>query len=150
MKRLFFAFSAFALLASAAAVTAQEDVIKARQDFMKENGRLLYGQILPVVKGEKPFDAGEATATLQALNEQFQTLDVVALFPEGTSEGDTAADPAIWENFADFQAKADQVKVETAAAATANPQNVDALKTVFDAVNARCGACHEDYRQPED
>lgn len=144
MRRIAFALSAVALMAAAASADPIED----RQNFMQENGRLL-GALTPMVEGEQPFDAAEAMAMLQAFNEHVQTFDVAALFPEGSDEGDTRASPKIWEDWAGFQAAAEKLKADAAAAVAANPQDVDALKSAVGAIGANCGSCHEAYRLDE-
>lgn len=148
MKRIAVVFSTIALLASAAAV-AQEDPIKARQDFMKENGRLL-GALGPMAKGEQPFDAAQAMAMLQAFNEHAQMLDVEAAFPEGSHEGDTRALPAIWENFDEFKEHAEEFKADAAAAAASEPQDVQALQAAMGMIGENCSSCHEEYRRPKE
>ncbi len=145
MRRIAFALSAVAILASAAFAGPTED----RQAFMKENGRLL-GALSPMVKGEQPFDAAQALTMLDAFNTHAQTLDVATLFPEGSGEGDTAASPKIWEDFAGFQAQAANLKEDAAAAVEANPQDLDALKVAFGAIGENCGSCHETYRLKKD
>lgn len=145
MRRIAFAFSAIAVFATAAMAGPIED----RQAFMKQNGRLL-GALGPMAKGEQPFDAAQAIAMLQAFNEHSQTLDVAAMFPEGSEEGDTRASPKIWEDMAGFQAAVDEFKADAAAAAAANPQDVEALQAQMAAVGANCGSCHEAYRLSRD
>lgn len=148
MKRIAVGLSLLALAASAVMVVAQEDVIKARQDFMKENGRLL-GAMGPMAKGEQPFDAAQALSMLQAFNEHAQKLDVEAAFPEGSTQGKTRALPAIWEDFAAFKQHAEEFKADAAAAVQSAPQDAQALQAAMGMIGQNCGGCHEDYRAPE-
>lgn len=143
MKRIAFALSAVACLASAAIAGPIED----RKAFMKENGRLL-GTMGPMAKGEQPFDAAQALTMLEAFNAHSQMLDVAALFPEGSGEGDTRAAPAIWEDFAEFQEHAEEFKADSAAAAATNPQDVQALQAAMGMIGENCASCHEEYRLP--
>ncbi len=82
--------------------------------------------------------------------------DLVSWFPEGSGPGGpgiekTRALPAIWANFADFEAKAkamdDAVGLMTVAAAS---NDVAAIKTAMGEVGKACKACHEAYRGPEE
>lgn len=144
MKRLALTASTLALALTASFAGPAED----REAFMKENGKLL-GQLAPVAKGEKPFDAAEVKSLLEAFNAHTQKLDVVALFPEGTGGRPTRADPAIWENFDDFKAKAEDLKMAASAAAQTNPQNPQELGAQVASIGGKCQACHEKYRLPE-
>lgn len=148
MKGIVVGFSLFALAASVAVAAAQEDIIKARQDFMKQNGQLL-GAMGPMAKGEQPFDAAQALSMLQTFNEHAQTLDVEAAFPEGSTQGKTRALPAIWENFAEFQEHAEKFKADSAAALASAPQDAQALQAAMGMIGRNCGGCHEQYRAPE-
>jgi cytochrome c556 len=143
VRRIAYAVSVVAFLASAASADPIED----RQAFMKQNGRLL-GAAATFAKGEKPFDAAEVQAALEAFNEHAQSLDVAVLFPEGSSEGDTRASPKIWEDMAGFQAEVDAYKGTAAAAVEAAPQDVDALRVQVGAIGEACESCHSTYRLP--
>ena len=117
-------------------------------EFGSEDQRRKY---LPgMAKGEKPFDAAAVKEALATLEQDTQKFDVAALFPEGTATGKTEASPKIWENMADFTAKADAWKKAVADAAAANPQDVAALGAQVGAIGKTCGACHEVYRIKKD
>lgn len=141
MRTLILAIAALVLANS----TAFADPIADRKAIMKERGKLA-GTLAPMVKGEKPFDAAVAMTALQGLSENAQRFNVDALFPAGSETGDTAALPAIWQDMPAFKAAAEKFRVDTAAAAAANPQDLDALKVQFNAVTANCGGCHEKFR----
>lgn len=140
MKKFILAAAALALAGSAAFA----DPIADRQALMKANGKAL-GMIVPMTKGEKPFDAAVVLEALQTINDDAQKLDV-ALFPAGTDQGDTEASPKIWEDMAGFQAKLDKFRTDAAAAVASPPQDVDALKAALGAVGSNCGGCHETFR----
>jgi cytochrome c556 len=40
----------------------------------------------------------------------------------------------------------EKYKVDTAAAVTANPQDLASFQTAFKTVTANCGSCHQSYR----
>jgi cytochrome c556 len=139
MKKLFVAMSMIALSASVSFAGPIED----REAAMKGMAKAV-GTIAPFVKEEAPFDAAAVAAALTALNESAQKIDVAVMFPAG-STGESAS-PKIWENLADFQAKMDQLKVDTAAGAAAPAADLAALKTQFGTITKNCGGCHELYR----
>jgi cytochrome c556 len=145
MNKLALALSLLACSAAGAAADPAEE----REEYMKENGRLL-GQLAPIAKGEKEFDAAEVKSLLQAFGEHAQELDVVAQFPEGTGGRPTRAAPAIWQNWEDFQAKAEKFKADAAAAARSDPQSPQELGAQIAAIGNNCKSCHEDYRLPEE
>jgi cytochrome c556 len=145
MKRIIAGLALAAIAFSS--VYAIADPIADRKALMKENGKIAFGTLAPVVKGEAPFDAAAVNAALAALNTNVMKLDVAALFPAGSETGgETAASPKIWEDMAGFTAAADQLKADVAAAVAANPQDLEALKTQFGAITKNCGTCHETYR----
>lgn len=143
--RLFFPALGSAAVLVASMGLAQADAIADRQAIMKDLGRSV-GQIAPVVKGEKPFDAAAVLAALEKIDADAKKLDVDTLFPAGSDQGDTEASPKIWENKDDFVKHVEKFRTDAAAALAAKPQDVDALKTAFQQVAANCGSCHQAYR----
>jgi cytochrome c556 len=83
------------------------------------------------------------------------TADVAALagmLPEGfipsTSNTPSNANPEVWTNMADFQAKAADLKnAADALAATAASQGFEAAKGMVQAAGSTCSACHRPYRR---
>lgn len=143
MKRLVLAISAVALVSGAAFA----DPIADRKALMKERGGLV-GQLAPIAKGEKPFDAAAVLAALQGLAANGDKFDIDALFPAGSDSGDTKAAPKIWEDMAGFKAAEAKFEADVDAAIAAAPQDLDAFKAQFGAVAANCGACHQAYWLP--
>ncbi|MCV3239983.1 c-type cytochrome [Mesorhizobium sp. ZC-5] len=141
MRKLILAISALALAGTAAFA----DPIADRKALMKANGKAA-GQLGAIAKGEQPFDAAAVLAALTTLSEDAAKMDVAALFPAGTDQGDTTASPKIWEDMAGFQAKVDKFKADTAAAVAAPPQDVEAVKATLGALGQNCGGCHETFR----
>jgi cytochrome c556 len=139
MKKLLLVLSMIGLSASATLA----DPIADREAAMKGLGKAV-GTIAPFAKGEAPFDAAAISAALTALNESAQKIDVAVMFPAGSNSDE--ASPKIWENLADFQAKMDQLKADTAAAAAAPAADLAGLQAQFGAVTKNCGGCHELYR----
>jgi cytochrome c556 len=124
---------------------ARADVVADREAIMKGLAKSV-GQLAPMVKGAKPFDAAAASDALSQLNDYAQKLDVDALFPQGSDTAETEASPKIWENIADFKAKTDKFKADTAAAVAAKPQDLDSLKAQFQTISANCSGCHQQFR----
>ena len=73
-----------------------------------------------------------------------------ALFPEATaSVTPSRAKPAIWQNRADFDAKAaDFAKAAAALAAAAAADDKDAYAAALASTAAACKACHDSYQAP--
>lgn len=142
MKSVLLALSAVAIFAT----SAYADPIADRKAVMKERGGIVGGQLAPIAKGEKPYDAAVVMAALQALGENAKKWDEDALFPAGSNAGDTKASPKIWEDMAGFKAAGDKFEADVAAAIAANPADLDAFKPLFGAIASNCGACHQAYR----
>ena len=82
MKKLVFAAAALTFAVSASIAGPAED----REAMMKSFGGAL-GQLGPIAKGEKPFDAAAVAAAIEALNANAMKFDVAALFPAGSGVG---------------------------------------------------------------
>lgn len=141
MRKILMISTALALFST----IAQADVIEDRQAIMKTIGKSV-GVMGAMMKGEAPFDSASAIEALKTIQVSADKYDPVALFPEGSDQGETEAAPAIWKNMADFTAHVNKFREDAAKAANANPQNLDQLKPVFQQVAANCSACHELYR----
>jgi cytochrome c556 len=142
MYRIAFAISAIALGVCAAA--AQDDPIAARKALMKANGdqAKIGGDM---AKGAVPFD-------LAAAHKIFATFENAAtkmpgLFPDSAKTGgDTAADPKIWDNMADFKARFQKL-ADDAKAADASVTDLDSFKAALGNIGKNdCGGCHQNYR----
>lgn len=143
MKSFAFALASLAVLQCS---TAFGEPIADRKALMKGIGGIVGRDLAPYVRGDKPYDAAAALASLQALNAAAEKLDVDALFPAGSDAGDTKASPKIWEDRAGFQAAVDKFKGDVAAAVAAAPQDAGAFVPVFETVGGNCRACHGAWR----
>jgi cytochrome c556 len=149
MNRLI-CFAAAPLLAIAVfTASANADPLADRQALMKDQGKTV-GSVTPIVKGEKPFDADAVMTALKHLNEDAQKIDVAALFPAGSDQGKTTVSPKIWTDNAGFIAAVEKYKKDAAAAAAANPKDLDSFKVAFKQVTDNCGTCHQAYRIKKD
>ena len=136
------AFSAIALVSGAAFA----DPIADRKALMKERGGLV-GQLAPIAKGEKPFDAAAVLAALQGLAANGDKFNVEALFPAGSDKGDTKASPDIWTNLGDFQKlDNDTINAANKLEASAKGGDMKAVAADFGDLGKTCGACHNKYR----
>jgi cytochrome c556 len=142
MIRTVFAVAAIVLGASVA--IAQQDPIAARKALMKANGdQAKIGAAM--VKGEQPFDLAAAKKIFVTF--QDAATKAPALFPDNSKTGgDTAADPKIWENMADFKARLAKFG-DDAKAAEASVKDLDSFKEAFGNIGKNdCGSCHQNYR----
>jgi cytochrome c556 len=142
MIRTVLAIAAVAL--GVCAATAQQDPIAARKALMKANGD--EAKIAAaMIKGEQPFDLAAAHKIFATF--QDAAAKMPALFPDNSKTGgDTAADPKIWENMADFKAKFAKFG-EDAKAADASVKDLDSFKASMGDIGKNdCGGCHQTYR----
>jgi cytochrome c556 len=120
--------------------TYESPIVEQRVKRFKQSG----GDIQAIFK--KHLAAGnyaaieEAAARMAAWGK-----DMPAAFPEGSNS--VGADAAIWENFSDFESKADAftkaaMRLQTAAASG----DAGATKKAAQAVGGTCKSCHQSYR----
>ncbi|MBX3569825.1 MAG: cytochrome c [Rhizobiaceae bacterium] len=128
----------------AVAGLAHADPVADREALMKSFGRSM-GELGPIAKGEKAFDAAAVQTALATLNENAQKFDPAVLFPESAGPGESGS-PNIWTNWADFEARATKFKTDVAAAAAAPPADVAALQATMGMIGGNCGGCHENFR----
>lgn len=136
-------FAAALLVSGIGAAVAQGDVIKQRQEAMKQVGAAT-GVAVKMMKGEAAFDLAKAQASLKVYQDVASKYP--ALFPDTSKTGgDTAALPAVWEKKADFDAKLAAWGKDSAAAAAAIKDEAS-FKATMPNVLKNCGTCHETYR----
>jgi len=148
MKRTILAAAglAAACLACLATVSvAEEDPRHVREELMEGVGKAAK-VVGPMLQGKAPFDAAAAAAAFTTISKN--AADFPNHFPAGTDTGKTEALPAIWENKADFDARAKKLSEDAAAAATASAAGEDAFKAAAGQVMSNCKGCHEKYRKP--
>src|SRR4030095_2129721 len=68
------------------------------------------------------------------------------LFPPGSREHPTAAKEAVWQKWADFEAKASATQTASGKLAATDTRDINALTAQARALSQSCGACHELYR----
>ena len=145
MKRILVAAAVLTLGVSA--VVAQQDVAVQQQNQMKDQGKYMYGVVLKMVKGDTPFDQAAAEAALKALGESVAKIPTVfATNPkEDVVNASFGSSQKIWQNKADFDAKVPPV-IKAIADANGTVKDAATLKVAYDAIQAKCNSCHDDYR----
>lgn len=138
-------FAAATLIAiGTGAVIAQSDPIAARKALMKGNDDGA-GVLVAMMRGTAPYDASKVDPVFSQWAETAQKLP--GLFPPDSKPGEkTRASPKIWENKADFDAKAAEFGKAVADNRDKAKQSLDGLKAAVGAVGQSCDNCHEDYR----
>jgi cytochrome c556 len=141
MKKILFGLALATLTFTS--LVANADPLADREAAMKANGKAV-GALVPIVKGEAPFDAAVVAAGLALLNDSAKSIDTVAMFPDNLA-GESGS-PKIWEDKPGFTAAMDKFKADTAAAAAAPATDLAAFQAQFGEVTKNCGTCHETYR----
>jgi cytochrome c556 len=109
---------------------------------MKANGQALMHIDKIIRSGGNPADVIDLANRIAGMAGQ-----IPGLFPSGSGKGDAAADPAIWQQFGDFQDKATALQNEAAMlAAAARAGDIPTVRAQFDKVVEACGDCHKPYR----
>jgi cytochrome c556 len=136
------ALAAGAMVGGATIALAQADVVKERQENRKQAGAAMRA-IKGIIDAKGPTTgAVEQAAKLKTLEVAFDKM-----FPAGSDKGDTKALPAVWTDWAGFQAaskNADAAFDKLATAAGSGDQA--ALAAAFADAGKACGACHEKFR----
>jgi len=126
------------------AVIAQPDPIAARKALMKDNdeGARI---VVAMMRGRAPFEGAKIESVFAQWAETAEKLP--GLFPPGSETGGrTHASPKIWQNKADFDAKAADFGKVVAENRDKSMASLDGLKAAVSAVGKACDNCHEDYR----
>jgi cytochrome c556 len=142
MTRLLCAIFALTLATPALAHDGATGIVKERMNAMKALGALTKS-MAEKIKGNRNL----ASLAIDAREIAAVADKIPGWFPPGSTQAPTEAAPAIWTEFADFQAKSAALKVEAdALAALAPAGDPAAISTQFRAVAAACKSCHEKFR----
>jgi cytochrome c556 len=135
-----------AFLVGIAAVSAQQDQVKATQAVMKGNGKNA-AALAAMVKGEKPYDQATVDAAMAQFEETVQKFPT--LFPDSIKglkpEGDYSASSKVWEDRAGFNQQVASFS-KAVADAKGKIKDLDGLKAALPVIGKQCGGCHETYR----
>lgn len=144
MKRLSILIVSLFVLFPALVAVAGDSPQEKRHEMMEDVGGAAK-KIGGMLKGEAPFDAAVANASLAVWDDVGGTFG--EYFPEGSESGyDTEAAPAIWTDRAGFEDQLANFVDAAGAAVAANPQDLEALKAAAGPVFKVCKSCHETYR----
>lgn len=117
-------------------------VVKERMDMMEAMDKSL-NAIAGKLKSKRNLPAIKKDA--EALRSHAPHL--VHLFPPGSTQPPTEAKPAIWQNFADFEAKAKAFETESGKLATMDMRDAAVIASQVRVVTETCTICHDLYRQ---
>ncbi|MES2941130.1 MAG: cytochrome c [Pseudomonadota bacterium] len=140
------AAAACALAAPASAQFAKpEDAIKYRQSALFVMAQH-FGRIGAMANGRVPYDAKAAVDNAEVVAEMSKLP--WAGFGPGTDKGlPTKAKPEIWSEQAKFKEHNERLMADTGKLlAAAKTNNLDNLKTAFQATAGSCKACHDNFR----
>lgn len=144
MFRTVLAITAIAIGVTAA--IAQQDPVKGRKDVMSTFAKPYYGVLARTLRGQLPYDQAKVDEALNAIAAEAPKLpEAFAVNAMPKTQSDYDASPKIWQNKADFDAKAaNLVKVVSENKGAAKDLNT--MKTAFDNIGKACDACHDIYR----
>lgn len=126
------------------AVMAAGEPQEVRQGLMKGVGQSV-GALVAIAKGEKPYDGAVVTASLETISKNVKAFP--DQFPAGSETGmETEASPKIWENMADFKAKAAKLGSDIDATLAQLPADQAAVGAALGVIGKNCGDCHQTYR----
>ena len=131
----------------ALAAMSADDAIKARKACMKMGHGGVMGVAVPIMKGEKPFDAAALKTAYDA--EDAACKDYSSLWGVDTQKGDkemTHAKAEIWSDPKGFEA-AGGAWYQAAQAVRATTDEAS-FKAAFPALGKSCQSCHEKFRAP--
>jgi cytochrome c556 len=98
--------------------------------------------------GTEGFDAGIIQRQAQAIS--LSAHRIPSLFPKGTTDPNSRALPAIWENWDKFQQLANQLEQQASSlSAAAGNEDDENLPEKAKAMSGTCKTCHDQFRAPE-
>lgn len=150
-SKLFKVATAGALIAGlgiSLAYAAADDAIKARQECMKTNGKMM-GVMVPIMKGEKPYDAAAVTAAIDATSAA--CADWSKWWGEDTKKGETVetyAKEEIWSDPDGFKAAGEAFGAKLMAVKATTDEA--GFKAAFPELGNTCKGCHDKFRRPKE
>ncbi|MBL0423305.1 cytochrome c [Ramlibacter sp. AW1] len=135
---------ALASVPASAQFSRPEDAVRYRQSAMSLMNAHM-GRIGAMVNGRVPYNGAAALENAEVVA-LVSRLPWSAFGPE-TDKLSRRAKPEIWTEQAKFQQLGEKATAEAARLlAAAKTQNLDNLKSAFQATVNSCNACHDDYR----
>lgn len=134
---------AFAATAALAHSGVKNEAVKTWMQTMSSIGK--HTKVLGnMYKGTLEFDAAEARRAAKAIARQ--SAKIPSQFEAPASDPKSEALPVIWDDFADFSAKADELRQAAAAAAEQIRTRAD-LRAALGQIGGACQTCHQTYRE---
>ena len=131
----------------AAAADDPANALKYRQSVMKAVGAHM-GASAAIVKGEVGHGANHVQLHAAAIRDLAKLAPDAFRQKAGAEAGETAAKPAIWDNWAKFEQLAKALEVEAGKLAdVAAKGDKAAIGQQLNALGDACGACHQDFRE---
>ncbi|MEK1894723.1 MAG: cytochrome c [Rhizobium sp.] len=125
------------------AIAEEDGTHEARSALMKKVGGAA-GAMTAIAKGEKPYDAEVVKAALMTISETAKVFP--DQFKAGTEKGDKAASPKIWEDHADFKARAAKLSADADKVLAQLPVDAAGVGGALKTLGGNCGGCHEKFR----
>ena len=120
----------------------QNPAVQARMDNMTAMARQV--EVLgTMARGETAFDAAAANTALDRISGQANRI--VDLFEAPETDPQSEARAGIWENFANFSGRSQELEL-LAMELAGSIEDRGTLLTALRRVGASCSGCHEDYR----
>jgi cytochrome c556 len=149
MLKNLLAVSALCLgMATAAFAGPADDLIKERQACMKAQGASM-SVFVPVMKGEKAFDAAAHKAAFDAMGAA--CANWAKFFAPESAKGETVetwAKPEIWSDPKAFEAASAKAYAGSVALKAATDEA--SFKAAFPGFGEGCKGCHESFRRPKE
>jgi cytochrome c556 len=124
-----------------------DDAVNARIACMKANGASM-GTYVPIMKGEKPFDAAAVAETIAKT--EAACAGWAGWWGPGMEKGETVASrakPEIWTDAAGFAAAGEAYGKAVAGVKAATDEA--SFKAAFPALGGACQGCHEKFQAPK-
>lgn len=135
-------------IAAAGLAETPAEIVKKRQELMKGQGAHMTA-IYDFTQGKGTETAADVARRAEEL--QQSALQIAALFPPGTGRyaAPSAALPAIWTNWPEFEAAANKLAEEAGKLAmVAKDGDKAAIEAQFGATGKNgCGGCHSLFRE---
>ncbi|TNC71973.1 c-type cytochrome [Rubellimicrobium roseum] len=130
--------------------TPEQQAVNARQSHMTLYAHNL-GKLGAMAQGNAEYNAETATAAAASLHHLVQ-LDQSGYWLEGTSSEqmeESRALPALWQNLEDAGAKHEALMTAVENLQSTAGTDLASLQAALGGVGQACGACHENYRVPQ-
>jgi cytochrome c556 len=142
MIRKMLAVSVFCLCGASFALAAVH-LGHEREAAMKRIGHSA-GALVAIVKGKTRYNAATVKTSLETISSTIKTFP--EYFPEGSQKADRRASPKIWENNADFKARAAKLGATADTLLASLPTDRKGVTVALRTLGKNCSGCHHEYR----